>query len=80
VVEVADSPRLSGAQRALLFGCAARADRLGASVLATRDGQRLKDFSARVTNVGAGGPDWKDPEERLQRLTRILGRRVAEGL
>ena len=71
--------RLRGELVALLFGRASRADQLEAFVMLTRDTQRVKGFSARVTS-SVGGRDWRDPEERMQRMARMLGRRVAEGL
>jgi hypothetical protein len=73
------SVRLRGELVALLFGRSSRADQLEAFVMVMRNDQRVKDFSARVTS-SVGGRDWKDPEERLQRMARMLGRRVAEGL
>jgi len=73
------SVRLRGELVALLFGRASRADQLEAFVMLTRDTQRVKGFSARVTS-SVGGRDWRNPEERMQRMARMLGRRVAEGL
>ena len=73
------SVRLRSELVALLFGRASRADQLEAFVMLTRNAQRVKGFSARVTS-SVGGRDWRDPEERLQRMARMLGRRVAEGL
>lgn len=73
------SVRLRGAWVALLLGRAAGEDHLEASVRLTRAGQLVNEFSSRVAS-SAGGRDWKDPAERLQRMARILGRRIAEGL
>jgi hypothetical protein len=73
------SVRLRGEFVALLFGRASRADHLEAFVMVARNGQQVRNFSARVAS-SVGGRDWKDPEERLQRMARMLGRRIAEGL
>ncbi len=73
------SVRLRGELVALLFGHASRADRLEAFAQVTRGGQPVRGFPARVTS-SVGGRDWKDPEERLRRMARMLGRRVAEAL
>ena len=71
--------RLRSELVALLFGRASRADRLEATITVKRGDRRLADFPVRVAS-SLGGRAWKDPEERLQRMARVLGRRVAEGL
>ena len=73
------SVRLRSELVALLFGRAWRADRLEAFARVTHGGQPVRGFPVRVAR-SVGGRDWKDPEERLQRMARVLGRRVAEGL
>lgn len=73
------SVRLRSELVALLFGRASRADRLEVLATVTRGGQRLKEFPVRVAS-SLGGRDWRDPEERLLRMARMSGRRVAEGL
>lgn len=71
--------RLRSELAALLLGGAAGADSLEVSVRVTRGGEELKIFAAHVTS-SAGGRDWKDPGDRLQRMARRLGQRVADGL
>jgi hypothetical protein len=71
--------RLRSELVALLFGRASRDDRLEATITVKRGDRRLADFPVRVAS-SLGGRAWKDPEDRLQRMARVLGRRVAEGL
>jgi hypothetical protein len=71
--------RLRSKLAALLLGGATGADHLEVAVVVTRDAEVLKTFAAQVTS-SAGGRDWKDPGDRLQRMARLLGRRVIDGL
>jgi len=71
--------RLRSKLAALLLGGATGADHLEVAVVVTRGADVLKTFAAQVTS-SAGGRDWKDPGDRLQRMARLLGQRVVDGL
>jgi hypothetical protein len=74
-----ESARLRPAWKTWLFAWAAAPDHLAARVLVLRGAERLSSTPVRVESA-LGGWAWRDPEERLDRLARRLGRRLAEGL
>jgi len=63
----------------LLLGGVAGSDHIEVSVVVLRGGEAVDDFAAHVVSA-AGGRDWKRPGDRLERMARMLGQRVAEGL
>jgi len=71
--------RLRSYATALLFAGISGADRLEASVVASRQGTVLKTYAVGAASA-VGGRPWSDPTERLQRLARMLGQRIALGL
>jgi len=71
--------RLRSRVTALLFARISGADRLEASVVASRQGTVLKTYPVAAASA-LGGRAWSDPTERLQRLSRLLGQRIALGL
>ena len=74
-----ESARLRPAWKAWLFAWAAAPDHLAARVLVLRGAEPVSSAPVRVES-GLSGWDWRDPAERLDRLARRLGQRVAEGL
>ena len=64
---------------ALLFSGISGADRLQASVVASRQGTVLKTYAVGAASA-LGGRVWSDPTERLRRLARLLGQQIALGL
>jgi hypothetical protein len=64
---------------ALLLRQVAAADRLGAFVVVTRRGDPAKVFPAEVASA-LGGWVWRKPDERLDRMVRVLAQHIAEGL
>lgn len=73
------SVRLRSAAAALLLGSLAGEDRLMAVVVVTRDAVVVKTFEAEVSS-SSGGRGWRDPAERIERLARMLGRRIVDRL
>jgi len=71
--------RLRGALATWLFAWAVPPDHLSARVAVHRRGLPEARFALRVESALAGY-GWRDPEERLDRLARRLGRRLAERL
>jgi len=63
---------------ATMLGLGGR-DRLSAGVVVTRAGEVVKTYAVAVDSA-LGGWEWRRSGERLERLARILGRRVFEGL
>lgn len=74
-----DSARLRSAATTWLFGWAAAPDHLAAQVSVLHGLERATRCPARVESALAGY-SWRDPDARLERLARRLGRRIAEGL
>jgi hypothetical protein len=64
---------------ALLLRHLAAADRLAAVVVVTRHGEPAKVFPAEVTSA-IGGWAWRRPDDRLDRMVRVLAQHIAEGL
>ena len=71
--------RLRSQATALLFSGISGADRLEASVVASRQGTVLKTYAVGAASA-LGGRVWSDPTERLRRLARLLGQQIALGL
>jgi hypothetical protein len=79
VVATLDSLRLRGAVATWLFAWAIPPDHLAARVVVSRAGRPVAGFGVRVESALAGYA-WRDRGERLDRLSRRLGRRLAERL
>ena len=73
------SVRLRSAAVALLLGSLGGEDRLATFVVVTRDAVVVKTFEAEASS-SSGGRGWRDPAERIERLARMLGRRIVEHL
>lgn len=71
--------RLRSAFTALVLAGLTGSDRLAARVGVYERGVPIASYALRVESA-LGGRDWRDREERLDRLARILGRRVADSL
>lgn len=71
--------RLRSRATALAFSGISGADRLEASVVASRQGTVLKTYAVGAASA-LGGRLWSDPTVRLQRLARQLGQQIALGL
>jgi hypothetical protein len=74
-----ESLHLRGAVTTWLFASLAEPDHLAAIVSVRREGELAARYPVRVESALAGY-GWRDREERLDRLARRLGQRVAEGL
>ncbi len=74
-----DSLRLRASLTTWLFAWAAAPDHLSARVVVRRDGSPVADFPIRVESA-LSGYDWRDRDERLERLARRLGQRLAARL
>jgi hypothetical protein len=74
-----ESARVRPAWVTWLFAWLADPDHVAAQVLVLRGAERLAAFPVRVESALSGW-EWRDPGERLERLARRLGQRVAEGL
>ncbi len=79
LVVTVDSARLRSSWVTWLFAWAAAPDHLEAQVFVLRGLDRVASHARRVESALAGYA-WRDPEARLERLARRLGRRIAEGL
>jgi hypothetical protein len=74
-----DAARLRPAWVTWLFAWASDPDHLAAQVTVLRGAESLASLPVRVES-GLSGWEWRDPGERLDRLARRLGHRLAEGL
>jgi hypothetical protein len=74
-----DSARLRPAWVAWLFAWVAAPDQLATQVLVLRGAEPVSSTPVRVESALSGWA-WRDPDERLDRLARRLGQRIAEGL
>jgi hypothetical protein len=74
-----DSAHVRPAWVAWGFAWVADPDHLAGEVRVLRGAERLASFPVRVESALSGW-DWRDPDERLDRLARRLGQRLAEGL
>jgi hypothetical protein len=74
-----ESARLRPGWVTWLFSWAAAPDHLAAQVMVLRGAERLSIAPVRVESA-LGGWAWRDPDERLDRLARRLGQRLADGL
>jgi hypothetical protein len=79
VAATLESVHLRGGLTTWLFAWAAAPDHLAARVEVRRGGSSVAVFPLRVESALAGY-SWRDAEERLDRLARRLGRRLAERL
>jgi hypothetical protein len=74
-----ESARLRSGWVTWLFAWAAAPDHVAGRVSVLRGGARVARYPVRVESALAGY-SWRDPDARLDRLARRLGRRLAEGL
>jgi hypothetical protein len=74
-----DAAHLRGALTTWLFAALVPPDYLAATVSVRREGALAARYPVRVESALAGY-GWRDREERLDRLARRLGQRVAESL
>lgn len=70
---------LRSAAATVLLGRLGGRDHLAAGVVVTRAGEVVKTYAVAVDSA-LGGWEWRRAGERLERLARLLGRRVFEGL
>ena len=74
-----EAVRVRGSLSAWLFAWALAPAALAAQVSVRRGAERVPRCPVRVESA-LSGYSWRDPDPRLDRLARRLGRRVAEGL
>jgi hypothetical protein len=83
LVVTIDSARLRSGAVTWLFAWAAAPDHLAAQVVLERGHARDPTLHLRCpvrVESALAGYSWRDPDARLARLARRLGRRIAEGL
>ncbi len=74
-----DSARLRSAGSTWLFAWIASPDHLAAQIAVRRGAERAGQCPVHVESA-LSGYAWRDPDARLERLARRLGRRAAAGL